>query len=72
MIHSLHCVNQLRKAVYAHYYFPGKPTDFFFIHMSGFPLLTPAVPLWHELTKGLRKKIIALSTFDSLLNATRI
>lgn len=34
VIHSLHCVNQLRKAVYAHYYFPGKPTDFFFIHMN--------------------------------------
>lgn len=35
VIHSLHCVNQLRKAVYADHYYPlPKRTEFYFTHMS--------------------------------------
>ncbi|EMD84885.1 hypothetical protein COCC4DRAFT_209516 [Bipolaris maydis ATCC 48331] len=35
VIHSLHCVNQLRKAVYADHYFPeSRRSEFFFVHMN--------------------------------------
>lgn len=38
VVHSLHCLNQLRKVLYREYYFPNqKPKDFFYTHMSEQP-----------------------------------
>ncbi|WQF84154.1 Putative mycotoxin biosynthesis protein UstYa [Colletotrichum destructivum] len=34
VVHSLHCLNQLRKVLYREYYFPNRPNEFFYTHMN--------------------------------------